>query len=138
MKKDNNQMMMGSTATNSCTNNTTHYCSVNDAHLNPQGVGEHHKNRKQTIENNVSRDENTVHSFCGPSSSATNSSTQQMMHQSQSGSAMLSSSGMSSIPPRGNKKCPPSPTPNFNARSLPKGKSYYVLLLDHHTCFYTY
>ena len=59
-------------------------------------------------------------------SSATNSSTQQMMHQSQSGSAMLSSSGMSSIPPRGNKKCPPSPTPNFNARSLPKGKSYHI------------
>ena len=56
-------------------------------------------------------------------SSATNSSTQQMMHQSQSGSAMLSTSG---IPPRGNKKCPPSPTPNFNARSLPKGKSYYI------------
>ena len=82
MKKDNNQMMMGSTATNSCTNNTTHYCSVNDAHLNPQGVGEHHKNRKQTIENNVSRDENTVHSFCGPSSSATNSSSISTEHQS--------------------------------------------------------
>merc|ERR1712226_1193178 len=41
------------------------------------------------------------------------------MHQSQSGSSMLTSSG---IPPRGNKKCPPSPTPNFNARSLPKAK----------------
>jgi hypothetical protein len=45
----------------------------------------------------------------------------QMMHQSQSGSA-VSAPGRSSIPPNGKKKCPPSPTPNFNARSLPKGK----------------
>ena len=56
------------------------------------------------------------------SSSAATSSVQ-MMHQSQSGSA-VSAPGMSSIPPKGKKKCPPSPTPNFNARSLPKGKLY--------------
>ena len=53
--------------------------------------------------------------------SSAGTSSMQMMNQSQSGNAM-SSSGMSSMPPNGRKKCPPSPTPNFNARSLPKGK----------------
>ena len=73
--------MMGNSSTYARTNGTTHYCSVNDAHLNPQGVGEHHKNRKQTIENNASRDESTVHSFCGPSS-ATHTSSISTEHQS--------------------------------------------------------
>ena len=67
-------MMMGSIATNSCSNRTTHYCSVNDEHLNPQGVDEHPKNRKQTMEKCVSRDQNAVHLFCSPPSTATVSS----------------------------------------------------------------
>merc|ERR1719361_442198 len=47
----------------------------------------------------------------------------QMMHQqSQVERNAMSSSGMTSIPPNGRKKCPPSPTPNFNARSLQKAK----------------
>ena len=50
------------------------------------------------------------------SSSASTSSMQMMHQQSQQ-------SGMTNIPPNGRKKCPPSPTPNFNARSLQKGKS---------------
>ena len=49
------------------------------------------------------------------------STSDQMMHQDLGGNATSSSSG---IPPRGKNKCPPSPKPNFNARSLEKGKSY--------------
>ena len=47
------------------------------------------------------------------------STSDQMMHQDLGGNATSSSSG---IPPRGKNKCPPSPKPNFNARSLEKGK----------------
>ena len=57
------------------------------------------------------------------SSSAHTSSLQMMHQQSQVEKNAMSSSGMNSIPPNGRKKCPPSPTPNFNARSLQKGKS---------------
>ena len=46
------------------------------------------------------------------------STSDQMMHQDLGGNAT------SGIPPRGMNKCPPSPKPNFNARSLEKGKSY--------------
>ena len=44
------------------------------------------------------------------------STSDQMIHQDLGGNAT------SGIPPRGKNKCPPSPKPNFNARSLEKGK----------------
>ena len=52
-------------------------------------------------------------------SSSGASTSEQMMHQDLGGNATSSSSG---IPPRGKNKCPPSPKPNFNARSLERGK----------------
>ena len=61
------------------------------------------------------------------SSSASTSSMQMMHQQSQQ-------SGMTNIPPNGRKKCPPSPTPNFNARSLQKGK--FIKLFQKWTCKY--
>ena len=61
-------------------------------------------------------------------SSVGNSSSLQMMHQSKSGSASLTSAGVNSIPPAGKKKCPPSPTPNFNARALTNGKAHIYIL----------
>ena len=54
-------------------------------------------------------------------SSSGTSTSDQMMHQDLGGNATSSSSG---IPPRGKNKCPPSPKPNFNARSLERGKLY--------------
>ena len=64
------------------------------------------------------------------SSSAPSSSMQMMHQQSQVERNAMSSSGMTSIPPNGRKKCPPSPTPNFNARSLQKGKSSFLCFLN--------
>ena len=90
VKQDNNKMMMGSIATNSCSNSSTHYCSVNDAHLNPEGITEHNKNGKQTIDNNASRDEGVIHSF-GSQPSAT--------HPSSIASTVPNSNSTSSVIP---------------------------------------
>ena len=46
------------------------------------------------------------------------STSEQMMQQDLGGNAT------SGIPPRGKNKWPPSPKPNFNARSLERGKLY--------------
>ena len=72
VRQDNNKMMMGNITTNTHSNGTTHYCSANDAHLNPQGLGEHNKNEIQTTENSISRDQSAVHSFCSPPSTTAN------------------------------------------------------------------